>query len=89
MSIYGSCRNADEIFGALQVLVIGKLSQAVVVAAAAYRDQGGFQQLTGIERTAMVEDSGSWDTQVCLLSKISRLVRPCLALYVALYRTLL
>ena len=49
---------------AVQVLVIGKLSQAVVVAAAAYRDQSGFQQLTGIERTQMVEDSGSWDTQV-------------------------
>ncbi|KAK9842880.1 hypothetical protein WJX74_003838 [Apatococcus lobatus] len=47
-----------------KVLVIGKLSQAVVVAAAAYRDQSGFQQLTGIERTQMVEDSGSWDTQV-------------------------
>lgn len=48
----------------LQVLVIGKLSQAVVVAAAAYRDRSGFQQLTGIEQTHMVEDSGSWDTQV-------------------------
>ena len=50
-----------------QVLVIGKLSQAVVVAAAAYRDQSGFQQLTGIDQTHMVEDSGSWDTQVSLL----------------------
>ncbi|KAK9866652.1 hypothetical protein WJX84_004627 [Apatococcus fuscideae] len=47
-----------------KVLVIGKLSSAVVVAAAAYRDQSGFQQLTGIDSTHMVEDSGSWDTQV-------------------------
>ncbi len=47
--------------------MIGKLSSAVVVAAAAYRDQSGFQQLTGIDSTHMVEDSGSWDTQVNLV----------------------
>ena len=46
-----------------QVVVIGKLSQAVVVAAAAYRDQCSFQQLTGIEHAHLIEDSGSWDTQ--------------------------
>ena len=43
--------------------MIGKLSQAVVVAGAAYRSQEDFRHLTGMTASEMVVDSGAWDTQ--------------------------
>ena len=40
----------------LQVLVTGKISQAVVVAAAAYRKEAAFREVTGIKRTKLIID---------------------------------
>lgn len=48
----------------LQVLVAGKISQAVVVAAAAYRDLETFRQRTGITNTKLIKDLKHVDTQV-------------------------
>ncbi len=50
----------------VQVLVVGKLSQAIVLARAAYRDHDGFQTITGADCSQMVEDQGPRDTQVGL-----------------------
>ena len=47
----------------LQVLVVGKLSQAVVLAGAAYRDEATFRERTGIANTKLVCDP-VFDTQV-------------------------
>jgi hypothetical protein len=50
--------------GRLQVLVVGKVSQAVVVAGAAYRDSEAFARITGIANTQMIDDKGKTDVQV-------------------------
>ncbi len=47
----------------LQVLVVGKVSQAVVLSWAAYRDEATFRDWTGIENSKLVCDS-TFDTQV-------------------------
>lgn len=47
----------------LQVLVVGKVSQAVVLSWAAYRDEATFRDWTGIENSKLVCDA-TFDTQV-------------------------
>ena len=51
----------------LQVLVIGKISNAVVLAGAAYQDEAGYARMTGLprEKTRLLDDKGKTDTQVC------------------------
>jgi hypothetical protein len=46
-----------------QVLVVGKISQASVLAWAAYRDEAGFRERTGIPDAVLVEGK-PYDTQV-------------------------
>lgn len=48
----------------MQVLVMGKVSQAVVVAGAAYRDEAAFAKITGITNVKMIDDKGKTDVQV-------------------------
>ena len=45
------------------MLVVGKVSQAVVLSWAAYRDEATFRDWTGIENSKLVCDS-TFDTQV-------------------------
>ena len=51
----------------MQVLVIGKISSAVVLAGAAYQDEAGYARMTGLprEKTRLLDDKGRTDTQVC------------------------
>jgi len=48
----------------LQVLITGKISQAVVVAAAAYRTEAEFQARTGIQQTKLIIDEFHTNTHV-------------------------
>ncbi len=48
----------------MQVLVLGKVSQAVVVAGAAYHDEASFQRITGISKSKMVVDKARTGAQV-------------------------
>ena len=48
----------------LQVLITGKISQAVVVAAAAYRNEAAFRERTGIEKTKLIIDEFHTNTHV-------------------------
>lgn len=50
----------------MQVLVIGKISNAVVLAGAAYQDEAGYARMTGLPRdkTRLLDDKGRTDTQV-------------------------
>lgn len=50
----------------LQVLVAGKISQAVVVAAAAYRDTEEFQARTGLTNSKLIDDEFHTNTHVSL-----------------------
>jgi hypothetical protein len=43
---------------------MGKVSQAVVVAGAAYRDEAAFAKITGITNVKMIDDKGKTDVQV-------------------------
>ena len=47
----------------LQVLVVGKVSQAVVLSWAAYRDEATFMDWTGVENSKLVCDT-TFDTHV-------------------------
>ena len=51
----------------VQVLVIGKISNAVVLAGAAYQDEAGYARMTGLprEKTRLLDDKGGTDTQAC------------------------
>lgn len=49
---------------AAQVLVIGKISQAAVVAASAYKDQEAFQKQTGITKSCLIDDKLHRNTKV-------------------------
>ena len=53
-----------------QVLVTGKISQAVVVAAAAYRSQDEFQTRTGITQSQLIVDEQHTNTHVRPLSLV-------------------
>ena len=46
--------------------MIGKISNAVVLAGAAYQNEAGYARMTGLprERTRLLDDKGRTDTQV-------------------------
>ena len=48
----------------LQILAVGKLSQAVVIAAAAYRDEATFRERTGITNSRLVVNKKNKDCHV-------------------------
>lgn len=50
----------------VQVLVIGKISQAAILAAAAYRDHETFKRQTGITNCRLIYDREHHDTKVLL-----------------------
>lgn len=50
------------------MLVLGKISQAAVMAASAYRDEGTFQRQTGIINSRLIHDKDHHDTKVGGLS---------------------
>lgn len=52
----------------MQVLVTGKISQAVVVAAAAYRDSAGFRARTGLTNSQLIDDEFHTNTHVSVSS---------------------
>ena len=47
-------------------MVTGKISQAVVVAAAAFRNEAAFRERTGIEKTKLIIDEFHTNTHVGL-----------------------
>ena len=51
----------------VQVLVIGKISQAAILAAAAYRNHDTFKRQTGITNCRLIYDKEHHDTKVLLL----------------------
>lgn len=53
----------------VQVLTIGKISAAVVLAGAAYQDEAGYARMTGLppDKTRLIDDRDGADTQVCCL----------------------
>lgn len=61
----------------VQVLTIGKISSAVVLAGAAYQDEAGYARMTGLqpERTRLLDDKGRTDTQACASHGSSGLCR--------------
>ncbi len=50
----------------MQVLITGKISQAVVVAAAAYRTEAEFRERTGIQQNKLIIDELHTNTHVSL-----------------------
>ena len=50
----------------IQVLITGKISQAVVVAAAAYRTEAEFRERTGIKKSKLIVDESHTNTHVRL-----------------------
>lgn len=52
----------------MQVLTIGKISSAVVLAGAAYQDEAGYARMTGIplDKTRLIDDKGDTDIQALL-----------------------
>ena len=61
------CHNkAYKMLLAAQVLVTGKISQAVVVAAAAYRTEAEFRERTGIQQSKLIVDEFHTNTHVGL-----------------------
>ena len=59
----------------VQVLVIGKISQAAILAAAAYRNHETFKRQTGITNCRLIYDKEHHDTKVLLLCTLS--FAPC------------
>ena len=60
------------------MLVIGKISSAVVLAGAAYQDEAGYARMTGLpqEKTRLLDDKGRTDTQVGSLITPSSAAEP-------------
>lgn len=54
-----------------QVLIVGKISQAVVIAAAAYRTEAEFKERTGIQKSKLIVDDTHTNTHVSLPMRIS------------------
>ena len=73
----------DELWPDMQVLVIGKISNAVVLAGAAYQDEAGYSRMTGLprEKTRLLDDKGKTDTQVCPPRPMLPLCRTPIAQY--------
>lgn len=61
------------------MLVIGKISNAVVLAGAAYQDEAGYARMTGLPRdkTKLLDDKGGTDTQVSMASACCQAHRCC------------
>ena len=60
----------------IQVLITGKISQAVVIAAAAYRTEAEFKERTGIQKSKLIVDEFHTNTHV----SISHLLPPTLCI---------
>ena len=58
------------------MLMAGKVSQAAVLAAAAYRDEETFRRITGVTQSKLVVDTHERNTHVC--NTITAI--PCIAL---------
>ena len=75
LSVMAGC-NADPSKTPLQVLITGKISQAVVVAAAAYRTEAEFRERTGMKQTKLIIDELHTNTHVSLDTLYKHLL-PC------------
>ena len=53
----------------LQILVVGKISQAAILAAAAYRNHETFKRQTGITKSRLIYDREHHDTKVGHMSR--------------------
>jgi len=58
--------SCSTVAGVVQVLITGKISQAVVVAAAAYRTEAEFSERTGIQQNKLIIDELHTNTHVSL-----------------------
>ena len=58
--------NVETLSVCAQVLVTGKISQAVVVAAAAYRTEAEFRERTGVQHSKLIVDEFHTNTHVCI-----------------------
>ena len=65
----------------MQVLVTGKISQAVVVAAAAYRDTDDFRARTGIDNSQLIDDEFHTNTHVSCIILVNRKTQVCTCLH--------
>lgn len=54
----------------MQVLVLGKISQAAVLAASAYRNSDTFKNQTGVVKSRLIYDKHHHDTKVLLLNPL-------------------
>ena len=55
---------SEAMLHVVQVLVIGKISQAAILAAAAYRNHETFKRQTGITNSRLIYDKEHHDTKV-------------------------
>ena len=58
----------------MQVLVVGKISQAAILAAAAYRNHETFKRQTGIKNCRLIYDREHHDTKVGTLALLNLVV---------------
>ena len=66
---------------AVQVLIAGKISQAAVLAAAAYRDEETFQRVAGISQSRLVIDQeGDTHVRTLLQHDMLHQIQQCLQL---------
>ena len=68
----------------MQVLVMGKISQAAIVAGAAYRNEETFKEQTGIAKARLIKDKTHHDTKVlsrplliCTMLNHTCAIKPC------------
>lgn len=61
----------------------GKISQAVVIAAAAYRSEEEFQERTGITQSVLINDENHTNTHVSLGAMLIHTSTLCLVCHVA------
>lgn len=59
---FGFCCDAQHVY--VQVLVVGKISQAAVLAASAYRNNDTFKTQTGLIKSRLIYDKQHHDTKV-------------------------
>ena len=57
-------RHSSTVPVCIQVLITGKISQAVVIAAAAYRTEAEFRERTGIQQSKLIVDEFHTNTHV-------------------------
>lgn len=66
LALLCSMQGCSTIAVVMQVLITGKISQAVVVAAAAYRTEAEFSERTGIQQNKLIIDELHTNTHVSL-----------------------